>query len=230
MKIISFTVLLMFYSYACADGRSLEANLDPWNKINKVTHRFNDTADKYVLKPMAKGYVKIAPRQLRQIIDNFFGNLGDVNNGVNNLLQGKTRAGASDFLRLAINSTIGIGGLFDPASKLGLVKHIESFAQTLSVWGVPRGPYLVIPFFGPSTLTDALLKPLDPLIDPLRYLYPVTHRNALYTLRVVEGRAGLLAAENIIFGDRYIFLRDTYLQRRNHLVLDGEVEDEFDDF
>ena len=230
VKIFSIALLLFFHSYTCAEERNPDANLDPWKKINQVTHRFNETADRYVLKPIAKGYVKIAPRPIRRGISNFFGNLGDVNNGVNNLLQGKLRAGASDFLRLVINTTLGIGGLFDPATGLGFAKHTESFAQTLAVWGVPKGPYVVLPLFGPGTFADALVKPLNPRIDPLRYLYPVDHRNSLFALRVVDERAGLLAAESVIFGDRYIFLRDAYLQRRNYLVLDGEVEDEFDDF
>ncbi len=230
MKMFSIALLLFFHSCTFAEERNPDANLDPWKKINQVTHRFNDTADRYVLKPIAKGYVKIAPRPIRRGISNFFGNLGDVNNGVNKLLQGKPRAGASDFLRLVINTTLGIGGLFDAATGLGFAKHTESFGQTLAVWGVPKGPYVVLPLFGPSTFADALVKPLNPRIDPLRYLYPVDHRNSLFALRVVDERAGLLAAESVIFGDRYIFLRDAYLQRRNYLVLDGEVEDEFDDF
>lgn len=230
MKIFSIAFLLLFQSYTCAEVRNQGVNSDPWNGMNQVTHRFNDQADKTVLKPIAKGYVAITPRPVRRGISNFFSNLGDVNNGVNNLLQGKPRAGASDFLRLVINTTVGIGGLFDPATRLGFDKHNESFAQTLAVWGVPKGPYLVVPLFGPHTLTDALLKPLSLRLDPVRYLYPVAHRNRLFALRVVDERANLLAAESLVFGDRYIFLRDAYLQRRNYLVLDGEVEDEFDDF
>ena len=230
MKIVSVALLLILHSYAYAEEHNPEANLDPWKKINQVTHRFNDSADKYVLKPIAKGYVKIAPSPIRRGIKNFFGNLGDVNNGVNNLLQGKPSASASDFFRLVINTTLGIGGLFDPATGLGFAKHNESFAQTFAVWGVPKGPYVVVPLLGPSTLTDALLKPLNLRVDPVRYLYPVNHRNSLFAVRVVDERAGLLAAERVVFGDRYIFFREAYLQRRNYLVLDGEVEDEFNDF
>ena len=230
MKIISIVLLMGLHSYACAEERNPEVNVDPWKGMNQVTFRFNDAADKYFLKPVARGYVKITPSMIRRGINNFFGNLGDVNNGVNNLLQGKLRAGAGDFLRLVINTTLGIGGLFDPATGMGLVKHTESIAQTLAVWGVPKGPYVVLPLFGPSTLTDGIVKPLNTQIDPIRYLYPVDHRNSLFALGVVEERAGLLAAERVVFGDRYIFLRDAYLQRRNYLVSDGEVEDEFADF
>jgi phospholipid-binding lipoprotein MlaA len=228
MKIIIFTLLLL--SYTCAEGRSPEVKSDPLEGMNQVTYRFNNTADKYVLKPFAQGYTTITPKPIRRGISNFFGNLGDVNNSVNNVLQGKLRKGLGDLLRIVVNTTIGIGGIFDPASKMGLTKHSESFGQTLTVWGVPQGPYVVLPFFGPNTLTDALLNPLNPRLDPLRYLYPVDHRNSLFALRAVDDRADLLAAESLVFGDRYIFIRDAYLQRRNYLVLDGEVEDEFDDF
>ena len=228
MKTIIFALLLL--SYTCAEGSGAEVNLDPLKGMNQVTYRFNNTADKYVLKPIAQGYTRIAPELIRRGISNFFGNLGDLNNGVNNLLQGKPRKGIGDLLRIVVNTTIGIGGLLDPASKMGLAKHTESFGQTLSVWGVPQGPYVVLPFLGPNTVTDALLTPLNPRLDPVRYLYPVDHRNSLFALRAVDDRADLLAAESLVFGDRYIFLRDAYLQRRSYLVLDGEVEDEFDDF
>lgn len=230
MKIFGIALLFLFHSYSCAEERNQGVVSDPWKGMNQVTHRFNDRADRYVLKPITRGYAAITPGPVRRGISNFFGNLGDVNNGLNNLLQGKPRAGVSDFLRLVINTTVGIGGLFDPASRLGFDKHNESFGQTLAVWGAPKGPYVVIPLLGPATLTDALLKPLNPRIDPLRHLHPVDHRNSLFALRIVAERADLLAAESLIFGDRYTFLRDAYLQRRNYLVLDGEVEDEFDEF
>jgi phospholipid-binding lipoprotein MlaA len=195
-----------------------------------VTHGFNDKADRFFLKPIAKGYAKITPVPIRKAIRNFFSNLGDIENGVNNLLQGKVGRSAGDFTRLLVNTTIGIGGLFDPATKFGLEKNQETFGQTLTVWGVPQGPYVVLPFFGPHTLTDALTNPLNPRLDPLRYLYPVSHRNTLWGIEKVVRRADLLTAESVVFGDRYIFIRDAYLQRRDYLVHDGQVEDDFDDF
>ena len=149
---------------------------------------------------------------------------------MNNLLQGKPVRAVSDLGRIVINTSLGLGGLFDPASGLGLKKHNESFGQTLSVWGVPQGPYLVLPFLGPSTVTDMLARPFDSALDPVRRLYPVDHRNRLLGIKRIDQRADLLAAESVVFGDRYIFLRDAYLQRRNFNVKDGEVEDEFDDF
>lgn len=203
---------------------------DPLEGLNKVTQSFNDKADALILKPIATGYSKVLPNPVKRGVGNFFSNLGDVNNSVNNLLQGKPADSFTDLLRLIINSTIGVGGLFDPATKLGLEKHQETFGQTLSVWGVPKGPYLVIPLLGPSTLTDALTRPVDTLLDPVRYLYPVDHRNVLYGTRAVDDRESLLSAEAVVFGDRYVFFREAYLQRRDYLVNDGEVEDEFDDF
>lgn len=220
------TVWLMFCSVAVlADPES-----DPWQELNQGTFALNETADKFVLRPLAKTYVTVLPGFAQQGVGNFFGNIGDVSNGANNLLQGKPLKALSDFTRIVVNTTLGLGGLFDPASGIGLEKHNESFGQTLTVWGVPKGPYLVLPFLGPSTLTDALSRPVDSALDPLKYFYPVDHRNRLFAVRLIDQRAGLLAAESVVFGDRYIFLRDAYLQRRDYQVNDGEVVDDFDDF
>jgi phospholipid-binding lipoprotein MlaA len=207
-----------------------ETNPDPWKGVNQTTFAINETADRYVLKPVSKTYRTVLPGFARQGISHFFGNVDDVQNSVNNLLQGKPVRAVSDLGRIVINTSLGLGGLFDPASGLGLKKHNESFGQTLSVWGVPQGPYLVLPFLGPSTITDMLARPFDSALDPVRRLYPVDHRNRLLGIKRIDQRADLLAAESVVFGDRYIFLRDAYLQRRNFNVKDGEVEDEFDDF
>ncbi|MBV1879165.1 MAG: VacJ family lipoprotein [Pseudomonadales bacterium] len=225
-KLFLAGLILSLFVPAQAENR----NPDAWQGLNKFTFAVNDVADKVVLKPLATGYHKVTPRPVQNGVSNFFANLGEVNNGLNNLLQGKPAAALTDFLRLLLNSTVGIGGLFDPASSLGLGRNNESFGQTLSVWGVPQGPYLVLPLLGPSTLLDAVVMPLDTALDGLLQLHPVDHRNSLIGTRAVSDRAALLAAEKIIFGDRYIFLRDAYLQRRAYLVADGEVEDDFDEF
>jgi len=230
MKLIGFLSLLLLCPCMHAEEIDPVKNPDPWQRMNRVTHKFNEKADKFVLKPIAKGYVAITPRPIRRSIGNFFSNLRDVETGVNNLLQGKPAESASDFLRIITNTTIGIGGLFDPATRGGLTKHTESFGQTLAVWGVPAGPYVVLPFLGPRTLTDALTNPFNPRLDPIRYLYPVNHRNIMWGLRALDDRAGLFATESLVTGDRYIFIREAYLQRRDYLVSDGEVEDAFDDF
>lgn len=206
-----------------------QRNPDPWQGLNRVTHRFNSVVDRIVLRPLALGYRAILPRFVRSGVRHFFDNLDDVDNSVNNFLQGKPAAGASDLARVVINTTIGVGGLWDPASKMNLVKHEEDFGQTFSVWGFPRGPYLVLPFLGPSTVTDAVGRPFNELLDPVLYLHPTNHRNRLYLTRVVHGRASLLSAEAAVFGDEYLFYRDAYLQRREYLIKDGKVSDPFAD-
>jgi phospholipid-binding lipoprotein MlaA len=209
------------------DGVYEDKDPDPWIGLNQRVFAFNETADRWLLKPVATTYMNVVPGFARQNVANVFANLGDVRNSVNNLLQGKPLNSLSDLGRILINTSLGLAGLFDPASGIGLTKHNESFGQTLSVWGVPKGPYLVLPLLGPSTVLDVASRPITSPLDPLRYLYPVDHRNRLFGLRVVDQRASLLAAERLVFGDRYIFLRDAYLQRRNYLVNDGVVEDDF---
>lgn len=204
---------------------------DPLESLNRKVHGFNEFADSKVLKPAARGYRKVTPRFVRSRIGNVFSNLDDVNNSLNNIFQGKFVYGASDISRLLLNTTIGLGGMFDPASGIGLKKHNEDWGQTFAVWGLPAGPYVVLPFWGPATLRHAVFRPLDATADPLTYLHPVSHRNWLYALRIVDDRESLLDAEKAIFGERYIFLREAYLQRRDYLINDGEVEDPFaDDF
>jgi phospholipid-binding lipoprotein MlaA len=202
---------------------------DPWEKMNRKSHAFNNVIDEQVLKPVARGYKKMLPDSIETAIGNVYGNLADVNDLVNNTLQGKVKAGFSDLARLTINTTIGVGGLFDPASKMGLVDSNEDFSQTLATWGIPRGPYLVIPLLGPSSVRDMFSRSADGRLDPLRYLHPVDHRNTLYGTRLIHVRAELLAVDNVVFGDRYIFYRDAFLQRREYLEKDGVVEDAFGD-
>ena len=225
LSVVVPAIMCMCMNAVAQDGD--EKDKDPWIGMNRITHQFNDTADRLILKPAAKGYQAITPQPVRRSVSNFFGNIDDVNNGINNLLQGKIGAGLGDFARLLINSSIGVAGLFDPASGFGLEKHDESFGQTLSVWGLPSGPYLVVPFLGPRTVTDALV---NTGLDGVRYLNPVDHRNSVFGFRAIDQREGLLSAEKVVFGDKYIFYRDAYLQRRAYLVADGEIEDEFDDF
>lgn len=225
------TCALLIVSASVARAADDAKDKDPWQGYNRTVFEFNDAIDRAVLKPVAQGYQNVTPRIARSSVDNFFGNLDDVDNAVNNTLQGKVGAGLSDVSRVLINSTLGVGGLFDIASELGLEKHEEDFGQTLAVWGVPRGPYFVVPFMGPSTVSDTLGRPVGSWLDPLRYYYPVDHRNMLFGLRFIDDREGLLASERMISGDRYIFIRDAYLQRREYLINDGQVEDSFgDDF
>ena len=182
-------------------------------------------------KPAARAYRKVIPGWTRKLLGNVFSNLRDVNDAVNNILQGKIGAGLSDVTRVVVNTTLGLGGLFDPASAMGLKDHQEDFGQTLAKWGLPPGPFVMIPLLGPGSLRDVVARPLDTGMDPLLYLYPVSHRNTGQGLRLLGQRAGLLQLEKAIFGDPYLFIRDAYLQRRAYLAADGQVEDPFgDDF
>lgn len=200
---------------------------DPWEGYNRAMYSFNDTVDRAVVKPVAKGYDAAAPLPVKVGVGNFFSNIGDVWVGVNNLMQGKVVAGVSDFGRVLVNTSVGILGFFDVATPLGLERHEEDFGQTLGKWGVGDGPYVVLPIFGPKTLRDTAGFGVDTLVDPLGHKDNDTHiaeRNSAIGLRLIHGRAELLPAEKVIDDaatDRYAYLRDAYLQRRLSLIHDG---------
>ena len=198
---------------------------DPWESYNRGMHAFNDKVDTAVLKPVAEGYQEAVPEFAREGVSNFFENLRDVGTGLNNLLQGKFVAGASDLGRFAFNTVVGIGGLWDVATPLGLEKHTEDFGQTLGWWGVPSGPYFVIPLFGPSTARDAPARIVDPQYAWGRYIDPESVGWVLFGLDITRSRANLLQSERILDEaalDRYTFIRDAWLQRRRNLVYDGK--------
>ncbi|MEO4048141.1 VacJ family lipoprotein [Pseudomonas sp. CAU 1711] len=200
---------------------------DPWESFNRPVFRFNDTLDTYALKPVAKGYQAVTPQFLEDGVHNVFNNLGDVGNLANDLLQGKLHDAGVDTGRLIFNSTIGLLGFFDVASHMGLQRNDEDFGQTLGAWGVDSGPYLVIPFLGPSTVRDAGAKIPDSFLEPYPYIDHVPTRNVTRAVDVVDTRASLLSAEKMITGDKYIFIRNAYLQNREFKVKDGEVVDDF---
>ncbi|CAN7168954.1 MULTISPECIES: MlaA family lipoprotein [Duganella] len=194
---------------------------DPYEGFNRAMFSFNDTVDTYALKPAATAYKNVLPSFVQTGVNNFFGNLADAWSAVNNLLQGNGQAGMSDVSRFALNSTVGIVGLFDIASEAGLQKHKEDFGQTLGVWGVPSGPYLMLPLLGPSTVRDTAALPLDIKGDIWAYKEPVYIRNTGTALRVVDQRANLLDASSLLEDaalDRYEFIRDGYLQRRESQI------------
>jgi phospholipid-binding lipoprotein MlaA len=206
----------------CATGRDPR---DPFEPINRGVYQFNETLDKAVIKPAAKGYRAAVPLPLRGGITNVFGNFQDVTTAINDLLQGKVSRAASDVGRIAVNSTVGLLGIFDVATRLGLEKRNEDFGQTFGTWGVKDGPYLVLPLFGPSTARDAVGLGLAYFTDPEFYL--VNHSPEdwiVFGVRVVNVRANLLESERIFEAaavDKYAFLRDAYLQRRRSLIYDG---------
>ncbi|KUJ92136.1 MAG: VacJ family lipoprotein [Pseudomonas sp. 63_8] len=200
---------------------------DPWESFNRPIFRFNDTVDTYALKPIAQGYRAVTPQFLEDGVHNVFGNIGDVGNLANNLLQGKLHNAGVDTGRLIFNTTFGVLGFFDVAKHMGLQKSNEDFGQTLGVWGLESGPYLVIPFLGPSTVRDATARVPDSFLTPYPYMDHVPTRNVTRGVQVVDTRANLLQAERLVSGDKYIFIRNAYLQSREFKVKDGQVEDDF---
>jgi phospholipid-binding lipoprotein MlaA len=207
---------------------------DPLEKVNRAVFAFNDAADKVLITPVAKGYRAVLPGFLRTGIANFFSNLEDVWISVNDVLQGKFQEGSEDFTRVIFNTTFGIGGVFDFASDVGLPKHSEDFGQTLGVWGVTSGPYVVLPFFGPSTFRDSFGFVVDGRADLVYRLVDddVPLRNVLYGTRAISNRANLLDASSVLEQaalDRYSFVRDAWLQRRRNQIYDGNPPREKDD-
>lgn len=197
--------------------------VDPWEGFNRTMFAVNEALDRAVVKPVAQAYDTVAPEPVKKGVSNFFGNLGDLWIGFNNLLQGKPGAAANDWMRFAFNSTFGLFGLLDIASEAGLPKHNEDFGQTLARWGVGSGPYLVLPILGPRTLRDAAAWPVDWLGDPTTHLEDDTARFAVKSLDIVETRARLLPldAQADAAIDKYAYVRDSYLQRRQYLIYDG---------
>ena len=217
---------------ACAAGLMLtgcatsQNPQDPLEKYNRAVFTFNDAVDRTVLKPTATAYKKTLPSFAQTGVNNFFGNLSDAWSAVNNLLQGKGQAGMGDVTRVAVNSTFGILGLLDIASEAGIPKHNEDFGQTLGTWGVPSGPYLMLPLLGPSTVRDTAALPADMAGDIWGYKEPVNWRNIGKAVNIVDKRANLLDASNLLEEaalDRYVFIRDGYMQRRQSQVYDGNV-------
>lgn len=198
---------------------------DPYERYNRSMFSFNQELDKKVLKPVATAYTDYTPDFLQTVIGNFFSNIGDVWTAANNFLQGKPRDGTTDAMRVVFNSTIGLAGLLDIATPAGLPKHEEDFGQTLGVWGVQSGPYVVLPFFGSSTMRDSTAKPIDWAGDPLSYVDNIRARNSGRAIRIVDDRASLLGASKLMEGaalDPYEFMRDAYLQRRASRINDKQ--------
>lgn len=199
-------------------------NPDPWQGFNRVVFRFNDKLDRYALKPVAKGYKKVTPRPVRTGITNFFNNLRSPIVVLNDLLQGKVRNAGSDTARFLVNTTVGLAGFLDVSTRAGLPMHDEDFGQTLGVWGVPSGPYLVLPFLGPSSVRDGIGYGVDVYAHPRTHYLTLKQNVGITAADAVNTRANLLEVESIVQGDRYLFMRDLYLQHREFLIKDGKVE------
>lgn len=182
------------------------------------------------MRPIATTYMTFVPRVARQGIGNFFSNINDINVFVNDLLQLKFGDALTDSGRFAINSTLGVVGIIDVASNLGLEKNEEDFGQTLGYWGVESGPYVVLPVFGSSNVRDSFGLVLDTLFNPIQYHDEESVRLTLFVVAETDTRASLLSLDELVSGNRYLFFREAYIQRREYLVNDGQVEDEFGSF
>lgn len=215
---------------ACATGPNADPR-DPLEPYNRTMFKINDAVDRAVFRPVAQGYVDVVPTPIRSNVSNFFGNLGDVWSAINNLLQLKGQDAIVSVLRFTTNSVFGFAGLFDVASEMGLSKHKQDFGLTLGHWGVPTGPYFVLPLLGPSTIRDTAALPVDTLVNPVSVgqINDVPWRNTLFGVRVLDTRAQLLQATDFLDDaalDRYLLARDAYLQQRdrNH----SRVESNYD--
>jgi phospholipid-binding lipoprotein MlaA len=204
---------------------------DPWEGFNRKMFRFNTAVDKALFRPVARGYRTMMPDPFEAGVSNFFSNLADIPSAINHMLQGDINYMMSDLSRFMINSSIGILGLFDFASKHGLPKHGEDFGETMGIWGIPKGPYLVLPFVGPSSVRDTVGWTVEFFnFDPVATFRPIRVRNSAYALRYVERRAAFLTTTDIAEQaalDPYVFYREAYLQRRAGNIRDHALPDDF---
>jgi len=225
-------VLLVLMLTGLLGGCATSGNQkDPIEGFNRAMFSFNEGLDTVLIKPVAQGYDAVMPTPVRTGVTNFFGNIADFFIGFNNLLQGKPDQALSDLGRVAINSTIGILGLFDVATEAGLEKHEEDFGQTFGRWGMGDGAYVVLPVFGPRSVRDTAGLILDMAADPVGDVEHVPTRNTLTALRLIDTRADLLPADKVIAEaalDKYSYVRDGYLQRRRNLVHDGNPPRDLD--
>ena len=212
----------------CATGPNANP-ADPLEPLNRQVYRLNNALDDALLKPAATVYVKVLPSPVRTGVNNFFGNLSDVWSFANSVAQLKLQDSAQTFMRVNVNTVFGLGGILDVATEIGIDRHSEDFGQTLGRWGVPAGPYIVLPFLGPSTLRDTAALPVDVMGDPVDSVANIAVRNSMYALRLVDIRANLLRVGQLLEDaalDRYTFTRDAFLQRRRSEVHDGNLPDD----
>jgi len=225
-SVVTILCLLLAGLFSTASN----AEEDPWESFNRSIYSFNNTADAYLVKPVAQGYAYIMPEVGRKGVNNFFNNLLDVNGALNGFLQGRVDQGLENVGRVIINSTIGIFGLFDVATKLGVPQYQTDFGHTLSIWGVPQGPFVMLPFLGPSTMRSGVGTAFDAYASPMGQMGNSDPAWGLRVFNIVDLRAGLLGADELLSGDQYIFLRDAYLQQRRLQMLDGKLVDDFSEF
>jgi phospholipid-binding lipoprotein MlaA len=225
---LAASLLVLLLLGGCAAGPNPR---DPFEPFNRKVTQFNEGIDAAVLKPVATVYRQEVPPLVRTGVSNFFGNLSDVWSFVNSALQFKLQNAAENFMRVNVNTFFGLGGILDIASDLNIERHREDFGQTLGRWGMPAGPYIVLPLLGPSTLRDTLALTIDRQGDLVHYVNPAFDRDALYVLRAVDIRSNLLRLGNVISEaalDKYSFTRDAYLQRRRADIFDSDSDNTYD--
>ena len=220
-------LLFLFFISTFSIAENEDVNVDPFESTNRIVFEISDDLDTMIIRPVAEIYRDVTPRFIKNSVTNFFYNLSEVDTIVNQLLQGKIVLAGQDSLRFLINSTIGIVGFVDVATRVGFERHDEDFGQTLGYWGVPAGPYVFLPLIGPSTIRDSFSKPTSWFLSGNLSVSDEEAKIFINLLDAVETRERLLVAEKLIVGDKYEFVKSVYLQTRNDLVFDGEVEDEF---
>jgi phospholipid-binding lipoprotein MlaA len=230
---VASVALLSLFLVGCATAPNAKKDpRDPFEGFNRASYKFNDGLDRAILKPVAKGYKAVTPDFVESGVSNFFSNLTQPGVIINDLLQGKFKASLNDSGRFLLNTTVGIGGLFDPASAAGLDRNDEDFGQTLGKWGTPSGPYLMVPFFGPSTVRDGFGSGVDAFTNPTRYVERDAIRYGLMGMDLIDARARRLPLEDTLNQayDKYTFIKNAYLQQREFAVKDGNVPPpEFDE-
>ena len=224
MRAFVFIYIFIFSSFLLSDEVK-----DPFENLNRKTFEFNENLDENFARPVAEAYSKFPPK-IKIGISNFFNNLEEVDTFVNQLLQGKPKQSINDLTRFVINTTVGLGGFIDVASKIGLERHEEDFGQTLAVWGVGQGPYVMLPVLGPSTLRDTLSRPVSSFLSVTFHMTETDVNIALKGIDAIETREKLLGVESLLSGDKYSFVKDAYIQSMLYEIKDGiDVQDDFID-
>jgi len=221
---------LLVLSPVLWSAESQEKNVDPWESVNRKVFVFNDTLDRWVLKPVAKGYKFVTPNFAQVGVTNFITNIYEFNSFYNSLLQGELAGAGRAGGRFLVNSTLGLFGLFDVASPMGITPFRADFGQTLAVWGLESGPFVMLPVFGPKTVRSTVGYFTDTYTSIPALVNEQNWAWGFWTIELIDFRARVLDADDLVTGDRYIFLRDAYLSRREAFVRRGEVEDSFSDF
>jgi len=226
-------VAVAFVGVVLSGCATTQSRVDPFEPFNRAMLQVNDVVDGNLFKPVAEAYAKYTPQPIRSGITNFFGNIEDLFVGINNVLEGNGNRAGDDFGRVLLNSTFGLGGLFDLASMMGIERHTQDFGITFGKWGFPQGPYFFIPLFGPTTLRDGTGTAIRAYLGPTTYIFGnVPLRNSIWGVGAVDARANALGTESMIDAaalDRYRFIRNAYLRSRQYQVYDGKPPPDADD-